>query len=507
MLSLLLAPALAAQPWPARVRVVDLSAATTYELRADVAWEDTVPAPPTEECVDTYSSVVTGPASLADAVEAPLRLEDATQGATAILAGLEAARGQPLESFDFGDTCEELPAQADLDATTERIRWQAAAIGAQVQGCAEVSAALACDLQERIDSGEHWSSSDCFDEATVPVYTDLFTPSANSSSPPDCVHSSCRDGLDAAQAGVETLLDQLASCEEIVAGQEEALTAAILAADCMAPDGSTSEADCAAVECLDGAVEVIARFAALGAEAGQLAEGADWVSGPMEAGLDACSAETVAEECLDCERGHGTGGSWFPEPAILLEPVLASEQMARVVTGLLSDDADADPALARHLAAMPTDEVAWYVHVNGFSVPTATVLVGDDPFGPDVVVLAGVPWVEGALDRAYGTPIADFWTTAGGAADTLVQATLDGDGDGVPDTLDACRDTDASAAVGDDGCSLAQACPCAGPWRNSGAYTSCVATVAGTLRASGTLTGAEAAAAVSGAARSTCGGR
>jgi hypothetical protein len=55
---------------------------------------------------------------------------------------------------------------------------------------------------------------------------------------------------------------------------------------------------------------------------------------------------------------------------------------------------------------------------------------------------------------------------------------LDADGDGVEEALDVCAATPAGAAVREDGCAIAQLCPCAGPqgaerWTH-GSYVSCV---------------------------------
>ncbi len=50
---------------------------------------------------------------------------------------------------------------------------------------------------------------------------------------------------------------------------------------------------------------------------------------------------------------------------------------------------------------------------------------------------------------------------------------LDSDNDGVPDYLDRCPETPASALVDSDGCSIEQLCPCEGPWKNHGEYVRC----------------------------------
>jgi hypothetical protein len=49
----------------------------------------------------------------------------------------------------------------------------------------------------------------------------------------------------------------------------------------------------------------------------------------------------------------------------------------------------------------------------------------------------------------------------------------DSDYDGVPDSRDQCPNS-AGGVVNAQGCSLAQLCPCEGPWQNHGEYVSCV---------------------------------
>ncbi len=83
----------------------------------------------------------------------------------------------------------------------------------------------------------------------------------------------------------------------------------------------------------------------------------------------------------------------------------------------------------------------------------------------------------------------------------------DSDGDGVSDDRDACLGTPAGVPVGADGCSVDQACPCDNPWKNKGAYQSCVAHKTDELVGLGVITGAQKGAIVSAAARSSCGKR
>ncbi len=88
----------------------------------------------------------------------------------------------------------------------------------------------------------------------------------------------------------------------------------------------------------------------------------------------------------------------------------------------------------------------------------------------------------------------------------------DVDGDGVANATDQCQLTPVGATASpQNGCSLAQLCPCAGPagttvpWKNHGKYVSCVANVANDFVAAGLITQAAKDALVSTAGQSSCG--
>ncbi len=93
-------------------------------------------------------------------------------------------------------------------------------------------------------------------------------------------------------------------------------------------------------------------------------------------------------------------------------------------------------------------------------------------------------------------------TDGDGAGDTCDS---DLDGDGVLDANDACVPTANGEVIDSTGCSIAQLCPCDNPWKNHGAYVSCVAQAAEDFVSAGLITEAEKGAIVSEAGQSSCG--
>jgi hypothetical protein len=88
----------------------------------------------------------------------------------------------------------------------------------------------------------------------------------------------------------------------------------------------------------------------------------------------------------------------------------------------------------------------------------------------------------------------------------------DADGDGVGGSADLCPFTAPGSVVDATlGCSIAELCPCEGPfgtslrWRNHGKYVSCVAHTSQSFRAAGLISEAEKGAIVSAAGESSCG--
>lgn len=64
----------------------------------------------------------------------------------------------------------------------------------------------------------------------------------------------------------------------------------------------------------------------------------------------------------------------------------------------------------------------------------------------------------------------------------------DHDNDGVPNPEDTCENTPEGTPVNDEGCSVAQSCPCDGSWCDNQHYQQCVKDAADELLASGAIT-------------------
>lgn len=81
----------------------------------------------------------------------------------------------------------------------------------------------------------------------------------------------------------------------------------------------------------------------------------------------------------------------------------------------------------------------------------------------------------------------------------------DDDADGVADASDVCLSTPPGQPVLSNGCAVAEHCACSSPWKNHGAYVSCVTHSATLLFQAGRMTSSQRSAAVQAAAQSSCG--
>ncbi len=113
---------------------------------------------------------------------------------------------------------------------------------------------------------------------------------------------------------------------------------------------------------------------------------------------------------------------------------------------------------------------------------------------------------DGVPDTADNCPLAPNPDQADIDHDGVGDACdADNDNDGILDAGDECPQTPLGAVAGPDGCSVAQTCPCVKPWKNHGAYVSCVARAAESLLGLGLIDQAAKDALVSEAAGSDCG--
>jgi hypothetical protein len=75
----------------------------------------------------------------------------------------------------------------------------------------------------------------------------------------------------------------------------------------------------------------------------------------------------------------------------------------------------------------------------------------------------------------------------------------------VSDAADVCSATPPGAPVLANGCAVAQECACTAPWKNHGAYVTCVAHAANELVAAGRITQSQKDSMVAAAGQSSCG--
>jgi DNA-binding beta-propeller fold protein YncE len=89
---------------------------------------------------------------------------------------------------------------------------------------------------------------------------------------------------------------------------------------------------------------------------------------------------------------------------------------------------------------------------------------------------------------------------------TVSLRTLDDDVDGIRDAVDGCPGSAPNAVVDTAGCSIAQLCPCQGPWSNHGAYVTCVKKKAIAFQNAGWIPQRVRQQLIADAAQSRCGG-
>ncbi len=139
----------------------------------------------------------------------------------------------------------------------------------------------------------------------------------------------------------------------------------------------------------------------------------------------------------------------------------------------------------------------------------ATVSVGSFPralaFTPDGAFAYVTNFNDNTISVIDTVTQAVVSTFPAGSRPWGIVITKDSDHDGVPDNRDNCPSTAPGDTVDSSGCSIAQLCPCAGPWKNHGKYVSCVAHASESFVDAGLITGAQKGAIVSAAGQSSCG--
>ena len=123
-------------------------------------------------------------------------------------------------------------------------------------------------------------------------------------------------------------------------------------------------------------------------------------------------------------------------------------------------------------------------------------------------VVRGATWVNdwNISPLLIGDGILRAWTLNRGSAGGQILP-VDSDHDGVPDYLDQCPNTPTNTVVNTNGCSIAQLCPCDGPWKSHGHYVMRIRTVTTRFVRAGLITGRQQRAIIHRAVHSECGRR
>ena len=153
----------------------------------------------------------------------------------------------------------------------------------------------------------------------------------------------------------------------------------------------------------------------------------------------------------------------------------------------------------------------WLVDGDAMPLPRVTVTALDAE-GAVLESAGTVAETERVQLQSPGIAALRF-TDSGGDGHLIDDLTFtlqdDSDGDGVPNSLDRCPATPPGPPVDASGCTCAQrvdlACPPGDPWRNHGAYVSCVAHATNACVADAILTENQKGQLVSTAARSSIG--
>jgi hypothetical protein len=145
------------------------------------------------------------------------------------------------------------------------------------------------------------------------------------------------------------------------------------------------------------------------------------------------------------------------------------------------------------------------------TMPNQTTIVGLDLFGgKEIQTYLGLPGRPSKL-LCPGLVLRSGNTTFA-VINMVAYAAGDSDSDGIIDGIDACPNTPPGALVNEQGCSIEQLVPCAGPpvggtWRNHGEYLTALKEVTQSFLAVGLISGEEKKRILQAGAASGCGTR
>jgi hypothetical protein len=186
-----------------------------------------------------------------------------------------------------------------------------------------------------------------------------------------------------------------------------------------------------------------------------------------------------------------------------------SRQWEQVFGGAVSDTlysmartSDGGYILGGFTDAGPGNAVTWLVALDaqGAKLWDQTVAGG---IQSDVEQTSDGGFVMAGDSFHGGETLVDGWVLKLGPG----RVTCDNDGDGVPNDRDQCPNTPANAVVNAQGCSIAQLCPCEGPWQNHSEYLQCVMERASDFFDQGLIDENERKQITRAAAKSDCGKR
>ena len=166
------------------------------------------------------------------------------------------------------------------------------------------------------------------------------------------------------------------------------------------------------------------------------------------------------------------------------------ESEGHLISGMVTD-ASGEPIGGVNMTGFPTDIYTDDNGLYGYEVPTGWS-------GSIAPLKDGYIFTPQNVD--YVNVHSDFYQDY-----SEVSNLPDSDGDGVTDDIDQCLETVPGDIVDENGCSIADLCPCDNDWKNHGKYVSCVTKAAKDFVKAGLIDNNEKGDMVSEAAQSSCG--